>query len=552
MKQFTKKLTASVLALGMITSCGASLAGCNKVSNDENTLEIFISDFGYGTEWLDDVIEKFKAQEWVKNKYPMLNIPRTKKNSEKTYPADSITSGTTTIDLFFSTMTAAASYEKTDAAGNYYFEDITDVYQSSVPEEERTVEGKMLPSILSGKKYRTKAGENKYYAVPWVNGYMGLLYNETLMKQYLGNDYAVPRTTNELLQMAKDIKASGTAENPRYAFISATKVDYWLYVFQTWWMQYQGVSEYENYWNGVNKYGEYTSDIYSQQGRLEGLKVLESLIGRTTGFNHPDITTQEFTAAQSKMILGEALMMPNGDWFETEMRNNYEEDENRYDIKFMKTPIISSIVETMELYTHGNTKYTDLSADDRDAYDEKLQAIIDAVDNGTTDQLVGVSEEDIDRIAEARKAIIGISSHDAMIPSYATAKGIAKDFLRFLSTDIACESFMRSTNGASTAFDYDVKTKNPTLYNSFSSLQKERAEMALKGTTSTASYHSKLAYWGGLSSFAMTEMLENAFAAQNEDDRKTATDIFQDDIKYYTDNNEENWSNLLKLCGIIN
>ena len=549
MKKICKKTVASILAIGMAASSGLSLAACGgeKVANDENTLEIFISDFGYGTAWLDDVIAKFKEEAWVKEKYPELKIPTVKKNSEKTYPADSITSGTTTIDLFFSTMTAAASYEKTDAAGNYYFEDITDVYESEVPNEGITVKNKMLPSILSGKKYVTKAGEEKYYAVPWVNGYMGLLYNDTLMKEYLGADYATPLTTNGLLQMTKDIKTK-----EKVPFISAAKVDYWLYVFQTWWMQYEGATEYENYWNGINKFGEYTTDIFSQQGRLEGLKVLESLISRSSGFNHSDVTTQEFTAAQSKMILGEAVMMPNGDWFETEMRSNYGEDENHYDIKFMKTPIVSSIVEKMELYNHKGTKYTDLSESERNAYDEQLKAIITAVDNGTTNTLEGVSEADIQKVEEARKAIIGISSHDAMIPSYATAKGVAKDFLRFLATDSACESFMRATNGASTAFNYDVKTKNPDLYNSFSNLQKERAEMALKGITSTASYHSKLAYWGGLSSFAMTEMLESAFMAQNEGDRKSASKIFQDDIEYYTKNNEENWNNLLKLSGVMN
>ena len=473
MKKSSKKIMASVLALGLATSGVLSFAGCGgKVANDENTLEIFISDFGYGTAWLDDVVGNFKNQEWVKQKYPDLNIPAIKKNSEKSYPADSITSGTTTIDLFFSTMTAAASYEKTDAAGQCYFEDITDVYESQVPEEDITVQNKMLPSIFASKKYETKAGEQKYYAVPWVNGYMGLLYNNTLMKEYLGESYVLPRTTNELVKMAKDIKDKG-----KVPFISAAKVDYWLYVFQTWWMQYEGVSEYENYWNGVNKYGEYTTNIYSQQGRLEALKVLESLISRSNGYNHADVTTQEFTAAQSKMILGEAVMMPNGDWFETEMRSNYSEDKNHYDIKFMKTPIVSAIVEKMDLYTHGKTKYTDLTESERTAYDQKLQEIIVAVDKGTTDSLLNVSAADIQKITEARKAIIGISSHDAMIPSYATAKGVAKDFLRFLATDIACESFMRETNGASTVFNYDVKVKNPTLYNSFSNLQKERAEM---------------------------------------------------------------------------
>ena len=130
------------------------------------------------------------------------------------------------------------------------------------------------------------------------------------------------------------------------------------------------------------------------------------------------------------------------------------------------------------------------------------------------------------------------------------AKELAKDFLRFMATDIACESFMESTNGASTTFKYDVKTKNPTLYEGFSSLQKERADMAINGLTSTSMTTSRLVYWGGLTSFVQTSLLETYFTSQNAADRKTANEIYQYEIDYFTKNNNEKWNELLTRSGV--
>lgn len=540
MRKTTTRIIASAMTLGLLATSAVGLAGCGKkIANDENTLEIFISDFGYGTAWLDDMIEKFQDQAWVKEKYPNLSIPKPASNSERTYPSDTIIAGSkaNSVDLFFTCMSSAAYYDRTDSAGNSFFEDLTGVYESTVPGEgEITVAEKMLPTMLASKQHITTDDEMKYYAMPWVNGYMGLLYNETLMKSYLGESYQLPRTTNELLQMTTDIKGEG-----KVPFISASKVSYWTPIFQTWWMQYEGAASFDNYWNGVDKYGVYTPEIVLQTGRLRALQTLESMIGRTTGNNHPDVTTLEFTRAQSRFILGEAVMMPNGDWFENEMQATYEEDDNAYDIKFMRIPVISTIIEKCPSIANDN----------------ELSKIVETIDNGgdyaaAKAVVSALTEKDYKTIYEARHVMIGIDSHDAMIPSYATAKEVAKDFLRFMSTDIACESFMTSTSGASTAFNYDVETKNPTLYASFSNLQKERAEIMLTGITSTSMLTSKLVYWGGLTTFSQTSLLETLFTAQNEKDRKTAQQIYDDEYTYFTKNYNENWNAILTRAGVKN
>ena len=51
-------------------------------------------------------------------------------------------------------------------------------------------------------------------------------------------------------------------------------------------------------------------------------------------------------------------MMINGDWTVNELLKSgaYTKEETA-DIAFMRTPIISSIVEKMDLYTHGTKTF---------------------------------------------------------------------------------------------------------------------------------------------------------------------------------------------------
>ena len=551
-----KKAVAFLALASVLSTTAVGFVGCGKkVANDENTLEIFVSDFGYGTDWLDDMIKEFKKQDWVKEKYPNLNIPTPASNSDRTFPADRmITNGkTNTYDLLFACDSAIAYYDRKDSSGNAFFEDLTGLYNTKIPGEEVTVAQKMDETILANMLHTGKSGDKGYYAMPWVNGYMGLLYNQTLVNKHLGEDYELPKTTMQLGEMAAALKAKKVTP-----FISsATKAGYWNQVCFTWWVQYEGTEAYEDYWLGVDKYDETTSENFRQLGRLRSLEALEGLIHADNGYNHEDVNTLEFTAAQSKFILGEAVMMPNGDWFENEMRANYEEDKNHYDVRFMNMPVISSIVENMQLYTHDKA-YTALDETEQAAYDEKLAAIIAVVDaEGTLADaqaaVAGLTQSDFDKVKEARRIVYGVENHEGYIPSYATAKEAAKDFLLFMASDAGCKSFMRSTNGASTAFKYDVETKAPEVYAEFSTLQKERAVIAEKGITPFSPSTSRLCYLGGLTYYTISNSIEFFFTAQNPKDRKSAQYIYDNDINYYIEkNNGEYWGELLSRAGIKN
>lgn len=541
----TKMILASVLSVCCLFGT-VGVAGCgSKVANDESTLEIYIGNFGYGTKWLDEAIKLFKEQDWVKEKYPNLDIPTPSSNSNREFTANKIASeaNANTTDLFFSTVSASGRYATKASDGSPLFEDLTEVYNSTVPNENITLKDKMLPDIYASQDVEVD-GKTVYYAMPWVNGYEGLLYNKTLMDRlYGGESYVMPRTTDELLALAEKIRVQDTT---RSVFVSSSKYAYWMSAIMIWWGQYEGLTNYENYWNGVNEANQrIAADVIGQKGRLRSLEVAESLIGRKTvggteiTYIHSDTNVMEFTQAQSKFLAGESYIMQNGDWFENEMRETAAENPNNYDLRFMRTPVISSIVEKCK------TVKTD----------SDLAAVVDCIDNGMDYETTKaaytsgeLSQADYKRIKEARTLMYRVVGHEAYIPAYATAKEVAKDFLRFLATDIAIESFVNVTNGVSTPFAYDLQTKNPSFYESLSEIHKTRLEIAKTGVSLTPYTSFKLYYLGGHYTFVKNSNVEALFTSKNPKDRKTARQIYQDDIDYYTD---AVWNTMLQKAGLL-
>lgn len=542
MKQ-TKRILSTALVATVLASSAGALIGCApKVDNDEMTLEIYVANYGYGYTWVEDAIELFKEQDWVKAKYPELKIPTPSHNSERTYTADRITAGSTanTIDLFFSCSSSASSYFIADSSGGSYFEELTDVYNSEVPGETGVLyKDKMIDAYYEELEVEKLDGAKAYYSVPWVNGYFGLLYNKDLVESTLGANYQLPRTTNELAKMATDIKAAS-----KVPFISAAKVDYWFDIFRVWWAQYEGYDNINRYWNGLDVLGGRTWENVKQTGRLRGMETLESLIGINSGNTHSLATTMEFTTAQSKYLLGEAFMMPNGDWFENEMRETQAENPYNYDIRFMRTPIISSIIEKCTTIDNDTKLAFVVQCVDENKDYATTKAAYEAASYGT------LSETDYNKIVEARKVTMNVTGHEACIPSYATAKEPAKDFLRFLATDIACESMAKTTKGVSAPFEYDMQTKTPDFYNSLSNLHKSRLEIAAKSVNLRSHLTYRMQYLGGLGVIhATTGGLEAAFMSQNSDDRKSAQQIYNDDIRYFEKDNGVNWNSILVKAG---
>ena len=527
--KFNKRIFGISLAGVLAAGTAFSAAGCKKkTDNSENTLEIYAAEFGYGYEWLNAEIEAFKNTDWVKEKYPNLNIPAVKHNSTRSYAIDRIMQGeTNTIDLFFAVASGADKYESTYGNNQPYFENLTSVYSAIVPGENVTFAEKLDDNFLKMNTFVKLSGETSYYSVPWVSGMQGMLYNKTMFDEL---NLSEPRTTDELSALCAKLVVAG-----KTPFIFTSRENYWTcMMFLIWWAQYEGIENYCNFYQGIveeDGVKSYSKDVFKQTGRLRSLETVESLIKYPTENIHSDVNTLSFTQAQAKFLLRQGAMMPNGDWFETEMTKTAKQDNITDVFTFMKTPVISSIVEKLE---------------DKNMSDETLAAAVSAVDNGETGA-AGVSANDFATIRAARKLILPVGNHTAMIPAYSTAKEAAKDFLLFLATDKANETFIRATNGASMPFKYDVAEKNAELYASLPEMQKTRLKLQSDAVYMLNENTWPGVYYGGIARFTGARTgIESLFTAKSESDRKSALQIYNEEIAWWDDNR---WDGVLTNMG---
>lgn len=514
-------------------------AGCKvkAVPDTVDTLEIYIQELGYGTQWLNDEIELFKRQDWVKEKYPKLNIPEPTHNAQYGYGVSQIEAGAkaNTADLIF-TSAEYGLQNKTDAQGKMYIADLNDIFNEKVPGEDILYKDKMFPEYEQTSKYG-----DKYWSTLWSCQYQGFLYNAgTFAKLGL----STPNTTDELIELCKSVKSqkytSELQKNKQldYTVMFSTRRSeamYWQYMaFPIWWAQYEGLKNYENFFKGIDVISgtQDSKDVLKQQGRLESMQVIKTVLH---DYGFPDAGSIDFTEAQNRFLVGDGLIMANGDWLYEEMRtavNGFKDRGIECDIRFMKNPVISSIIDVLPKKTVAD--------------DVELSALIKAIDAGST-ALEGdgysVAREDFDRVKSARNYVATDYLQQAFVPSYAKAKDLAKDFLRFLATDVALNRYMKSTNGATLPFTYDVQSADPALYESFDGIQKYRDEIFRANPEflpSTRSEEYPLSYLGGLRSVPYGAMDSEFLGAL------TAKEFFDKQVTYYAGSQ---WDTVLRNAG---
>ena len=518
------KRIASLLMCLVMAVASFSFVGCAPdVPDTPETLEIYCWDAGYGTQWCVDMVELFKQQDWVKEKYPNLIIPAVTTNDVSNFAESKLNAGqkANSLDLIFGPN--LQSY----AGPNGQIEDLTEsVYNSTVPGESVLWKDKSFDSYNRSNKYIdvTDLSSETYYMTSWAGGMNSIIYNETILQSF---GIKVPNTTDELIAACATIMANKGANNGKYnegyTFIqSKDAMGYLKYLFPIWWAQYEGVDRYFDFWNGIDD-NRYSKNIFLQEGRLYALEVYEDFLDYDKGYLTPSSYTYEFMPAQTLFLQGHGVFHVNGDWFDNEMRaiaNEIEATSGIDTFKTMRVPVVSALGTKL-----GIT-------------DEELSALVDYVDGVVATQptftsTTGYSAADvIAAIKEARTIVGSIGpNHTSVIPKYANGKEVAIDFLRFMATDVAIESYIKSTGGASLPFKYNLKEENKALFDTLNPLQQSRLEYF--GTdkyevfTLPADYAFPLAKYGGLKAF-VKEDYDTMFASQGN--TKTPQDFMEETI----------------------
>ena len=574
-----KKLIKRSTALACAVVALASTAACNKPKADgEQVLEIFLWDAGYGTQWLTDMSEAFKAQDWVKTKYPELEIiiDADSDNGKATTLIDAGEKGGNTVDLFF-----AANLQKYTGVsydGTEHFADLTEkVFNQTVPGENVTVYDKMWDSTLEAIRYYQKGQDSnsqnvpfKTYIFPWVGGMNSILYNAAHLET-LGLE--VPLTTNDLIAACETAQNSSLPYNLEkdggYAILTDGSGNYWDTYYNTWWGQYEGVEGYYDFFNGViNDSGTKMTSykVHEQKGKLYSLKVLENLLKWDNGYVYQKHTGYDYMSAQTAFLEGDAVFYCCGDWYADEMKEvaadlktEAELDGKTFEnnIRLMKNPVVSEIIELTESITSEEMLKVVIKAIDAgyknqetamqaSFYQEASLGLSTAMQNACAE----ITDEDYEKILEARSIISSTGTRDTgVVPSYAKGKEVAFDFLKFLATDEAQDIYTQATSGSNLPFEYDLKTKNLPLYNSLPQLSKDRADIFSNNTYEIDVLPDYLAFplvrYGGMSAVhSISTSLVNYFISEGA--TADAQKLYEDDIKYY----QTNFKNCLKDAGL--
>lgn len=432
MKTKCKKILACLLSVALF---GSIAAGCNfgveKLPEGKDVhLEISPFNGGYSLEWLDAVIKAYEVER------PEVYITYSEDIVSRDDQLVEIQSGVSDYDIYMTGMNLHGQlYNGLPVA------DITDVYEA--------IGDRINPAVVNWYNH-----EGKQYALPWSTSVLGILYHKDM---FTANNITVPRTSNELIAAADKFNAvRGDGTGP-YAFAYCAKDNYWSYLFNPWFAQYEGIKRYEDYWNCIGTNGrQYDRSVVAYEGILRTLEVYETLLKDGNNYNHPSSKDSNFTDMQIHFLDRNTAMMVNGDWVvsETMKSGNYEVEESA-DVAFMRTPIISSIVETMELWADGDTEYPDLSTAKKDEYDRQLAAIIDAVDRGES-ELAGVSQNDFKRIQEARSVTATMADGAlTMIPTASKNIDEAKEFLKFMYSDKGIAAYNSHIYGTGLPVHYE-------------------------------------------------------------------------------------------------
>lgn len=511
MKQNTTK---RVVALVLGSLMAVSMAGCggsgdsSSGSSASTTLQISVFDGGYGIAWINELADWYTEETGVQ--------VRVTPSYDNSTPRTEIRSGATKTDLYFYedfyfNYVGQGSVSVDGKTYDSYYADITDVWNGNAHGENVTIKSKM--DNMAGDWFEC---DQKYYAIPWATAMTGLMYNSSILVE---NNWDVPVTTDEFLALCEKIKTMDlkNSYNKSVAAIATSfDVQYEKSTFVTMFAQYNGLEGWNNFWNGYDTEGNrYSVSIMLNEGILEALKVMETLVAKDNGYVHGSAYSDSFTEAQFRFLEKEAVFMFNGDWLVSEMMENYTLDEVA-DVRMSNIPVISSIVQTLE---------------DSSMTDATLASIIRQIDNGATSSEL-CSSTDFARIQEARNMQSNISNlHMAAIPSYSKNVDAAKDFLRFLYSDKGIKIFLDNTSGCALPVKtYDYANTSYAKNGFVQSVLELR-----KNSVSVYEYNQKdrLFAINGLSILngPYTEFLPYFYAA-NVKDRKSAQEVYEANIQY--------------------
>ncbi|MBQ8358716.1 MAG: extracellular solute-binding protein, partial [Oscillospiraceae bacterium] len=439
-----KKFASLVMALLLLFS----MAACgeeetfdpNSIVEDTTTLDIMCLHKGYGFQWLTALKEGFEAAN------PGVEVKITTISKSDIIRGDIRNYKKSETDLYFDIystgMGGLVQEYSSYYGGKQALRPLNEVMATQIPGEGITVADKLHTTLLapyqSEGRDTADTADDVYYGLPYMQGTMGMYYNETVINEALGEgNWKVPNTTDELIALCQKLKDAGC-----YMLVPGELDQYTRTMFIPNWAQYEGFDNWLKFYEGVgydkdrSRESQLSSLIYQQTGRLESLKVAYDLISPENGFvlsNSAEIGTNNLNDYQKRFVdpKNKLALYPCGDWLMQELKDNSGETGAASTIKMMKTPVISSIIDRVNGYSADQEARLPNISDDA-----TLSAVIDYVDGASNTLPAGVTEAEVAFVKQARNTISSQADmHMVYAPEFSDAKALADKFLVYMASN---------------------------------------------------------------------------------------------------------------------
>ena len=373
-----KKALLAVALAGAMTlpmaACGPSVH-----KGVEGVLSVSMYVAGYGEEWIDEAVRLYKEDN------PGVEVDVESSALAMSSVKTQLENGNCGYDVV---LVSAVDYPAFVARG--VLEDLTGMYDSTIPGTERTVREVIHPEAVT----HYSAGD-LIYGVPWQYNYAaGLIYNRAMFEQY---GWTVPETMDEFWTLCDTItRDTANAVSP-ICYSGADGMGYMYNNFPQWLLEYYGMENMKEFYQAESP------AVYENQreGRDKIYKTIARLTKGVTASGAPIAVDGSEGAiaitAQTNFVNGRAAMITCGQWFPTEM-SEYIELRN-LDVGYIPMPHIN-----------GDRKSGDGTLD--------TSNVRFSTDNGVF-----------------------------AIPATAVNKDLAKDFLTHMLTSQSYSSFVRTNNG---------------------------------------------------------------------------------------------------------
>ncbi len=450
----------SVLVFVLALFCGTA-AGCSGKGSGELKLSFYNG--GYGSAWAHTLAEKYKEETGV----TITLDPSSTLDSD----AASMLQNGTDSDII---MSHGISWELPALQGR--IEPLDDLYAMQC--DDGTVEDRIVPELLDNCKLKF---DGKYYKLPWTNGVGGLVYNK---KMFDDNGWEVPETYQDLVDLCATINESRVKvpNTPRTTYVKpfawSGETYYWDYLVFDWWAQLEGVE-------GIEKIKKLESaDVFDPDGDYklpQAVKLWTDL--RINENSIADSSGRPYIAAQNDFINGYAAMMPNAQWFESEMRDNINPEI--CEVMMMPAPTVpgaktdaSGKVIRMN-YSAGNGDHIiiPMSAPHKDAA-KKFLAWMLKEENAklftgrTLGVMLGVKYDDLDGIEDRyltsfARSVFEINKNSVKFNFYSQNNMILNNKLSLEWADTGVNEYRKLADGETSTFT--VKSIFASRYNTIKS-----------------------------------------------------------------------------------